>query len=145
LFFKDLPALTGIPKGSIEFNFPFPHQLYGIGLNSKNSHLRQIYQINEICSRVLEYPQYSSALAIKGRSSNWMQSEPTNGAIVGVGGTVVGVATKRRESDERKKTRFCCPQQLVIWTCPVPLEEQAAETTWYLLSILDVLYCQNKD
>ena len=48
--------------------------------------------------------------------------------------TVVGVATKRRESKERKRTQSCCPQGPVISI----LEEQAAEKTWNLDSILDV-------
>ncbi len=52
--------------------------------------------------------------------------------------TVVGVATKRRESKERKRTQSCCPQGPVIWTCLVPLEEPAAKMTWNLHSILDV-------
>jgi hypothetical protein len=44
--------------------------------------------------------------------------------------TVVGVATKRRsESKERKRTGFRCPVRPVIWTCPLPLEEQAVEMT----------------
>ncbi len=71
LFFKGFQPLPGVQRVPLYLFFPFTqHQLHGIGLNSKTGHLRQNCQINEVCGPVSEYPQYLSALAIKGISAS---------------------------------------------------------------------------